>query len=150
MRVNIPRVPRLSSLLENYPVFPQISIVVSRSFVENNRQICFSRRNRFGNGFNVCTQGIVFLGRGDNIFIVWLLRGRTEKYFSGKISRESRERGAKGVMEQLFKRASTHPRSGKGTHASADRFFYVNLESFEFFFHLSRCYSRQIIFFDTR
>ena len=44
-----------------------------------------------------------------------------------------RGRGAKGVMEQLFKRASTHPRSGKGMRAL---FLLLSppIEFFSFFF----------------
>lgn len=49
-------------------------------------------------------------GRGRNVFIVRLPCGaEREKYFSGKISRVERGRGAKGVTEQLFKRALDTP-----------------------------------------
>lgn len=79
------------------------------------------------------------------LFIVRLLCGaERENIFLAKF-RESRGRGAKGVMEQLFKRASTHPRSGKGMRA----LFFLRRSSF-FFPFLREVKSFPVFFVEIR
>lgn len=73
--------------------------------------------------------------------------GRNGKIFFWQ-NFESREgEGAKGVMEQLFKRASTHPRSGKGMCA----LFLLLSPQIEFFFSFFRMkFSNSLLRRDTR
>ena len=131
-RVNIPRVPRLSSLLENYPVFPQISIVVSRTTDRHVSRVEIGKgtTTRFRQRVQCMYTENSFLGRVQHIYRV-AAAGQSGKIFFWQ-NFESLERGVRKGLRSSCLNELRHTRAQvRGCTLPLIDFFLR--ESFEFF-----------------